>query len=61
MGEAGLGGGFGLGEEIFRAIGELASEGGLTGLVGQGRLVGTVAGLAGKGEGSRPFDLSVPN
>ena len=51
MSEAGLGGSFELGEEVFRAVGELAGEAGVAGFVGQERLVGAVAGLAEEGEG----------
>ena len=52
-----IGGGFGLGEEVLRAVGEFACEAGIAGLVGQERLVGAVAGLAGDGEGILAFLL----
>ena len=31
-----MGGGFGFGEEVFRAVGEFAGEGGVAGFVGEG-------------------------
>lgn len=44
--EAGLGGGFGLGEEVGGAVGEFALQGGVERFVGQDGLVDAVAGFA---------------
>jgi hypothetical protein len=55
--EAGLGGGFGFGEEILGAVGEFAGEAAVAGLVRKEGLVRAVAGFAGEGEGVLAFGL----
>ena len=60
--EAGLGGGFGLGEEVFGAVGEFAGERGVAGLVRKEGLVAAVAealdGIAAELETASPDDFN---